>query len=264
MGVVTSGTVPWAGKVAVVTGAASGIGEATALAFAREGASVVLVDMAPAALADVLGNIKSNGGRAMTATADVTSESAVRELAEKAVATFGRVDVLANVAGIMLRHDRIEDWSLEDFRRVVDVDLTSLFITTKAFAPAMANSGGGAVVNISSLAALVPVPYSPCYAAAKAGVLAMTRTLAVLLAPQRIRLNAILPTLVDTPMIRAAPSRGQVPTLSPSDIARTVLYVAADASLNGVFLRVDRTVSGPRVSIVKDPPESLELSEQPF
>lgn len=254
----------WSGKVAVVTGAASGIGEATAALFAEQGASVVLVDMNADALQAHAKRLEGGGAKALAVQADLSDERAVRALVERAVAAFGRIDVLANIAGIMHRHASLAEWPLEEFRRVIDVNLTSLFITTQAVAPAMAKGGGGSVVNISSLGGIIAVPYSPCYAAAKAGVLGLTRSLAPLLEPFRVRINAILPSLVDTPMIKDSPVRNELVTLAPREVALAVSHVAGDASLNASFVRVDKTPAGPRLSLVVDPPAQSDLREQPY
>jgi 3-oxoacyl-[acyl-carrier protein] reductase len=254
----------WSGKVAIVTGAASGIGEATAELFAEQGAAVVLADLGTDAVNAVAERIAARGARVLAMATDVSSEAAVRKLVDRTAGEFGRIDVLANVAGIMLRHASLAEWPLEDFRRVVEVDLTSLFITTQAAAPLMAKGGGGAVVNISSVGGIVAVAYSPPYAAAKAGVLGLTRSLAPLLEPFGIRCNAILPTLVDTPLIKDSPVRGKLPTLTAREVALAVSFVAADVKLNASLLCVDKTPQGARLKLLRDPPEMSDLAEQPY
>jgi 3-oxoacyl-[acyl-carrier protein] reductase len=257
----------WNGKVVVVTGAGSGIGAATAELFAEAGANVVVVDMNAAAGGDCVRRIEKGGARALFVPADISNEHDVRLLAERVVAEFGRVDVLVNNAGIMRRHERLEEWPLDEFRRVIDINLTSLFVSSQIFAPIISRSGGGAIINISSLGAVLPVSYSPCYAAAKAGVLALTRSMAPLLQPMGVRVNAVLPSLVDTPMIKDSPVRGQLPpgtVLRPMDIATAVAHVAADASVTGGFFSVNGTPDGPRLSRVIDPPAQVEETVQPF
>ena len=257
----------WNGKVVVVTGAGSGIGAATAELFAEKGANVVVVDMNAAAGGDSARRIEKNGARALFVPADISNEHDVRLLAERVVAEFGRVDLLVNNAGIMRRHERLEEWTLDEFRRVIDINLTSLFVSSQIFAPIISRGGGGVIINISSLGAVLPVSYSPCYAAAKAGVLALTRSMAPLLQPMGVRVNAVLPSLVDTPMIKDSPVRGQLPpgtVLRPMDIATAVAHVAADASVTGGFFSVNGTPDGPRLSRVIDPPAQVEETVQPF
>ena len=257
----------WNSKVVVVTGAGSGIGAATATLFARLGAAVVVVDMNVDGGQDCARRIAGSGAKALFLKADVSDQQDVRRLAERTLEAFGRIDVLVNNAGIMRRYDRIEDWPLDEFRRVIDINLTSLFITAQTFAPIMARNGAGAIVNISSLGAILAVAYSPCYAAAKAGVLALTRSMAPLLQPLGVRINAILPSLVDTAMIKDSPVRGQYPpgtVLKPEDIAAAVAYVAGNEALNAGFFSVNGTAQGPRLSRVIDPPEQVELADQSF
>jgi 3-oxoacyl-[acyl-carrier protein] reductase len=260
----------WKGKVVIVTGAASGIGAATAALFAEKDAAVVLMDVNAHPASDSAGRMVDMGAKALFVRGDVSNERDVRSIAERTLDAFGRIDVLVNNAGIMRRHNLIEEWPLDEFRRVIDVNLTSLFITTQIIAPIMGRSGGGAVVNISSLGALYAVPFSPCYSAAKAGVLGLTRSLAPLLQPHRVRINAILPNLVETPMIADSPARGSGPSagsigiLNPGDIARAILYTAGNSGLNAAFLAVNNTVHGPRLFRCGDPPEMTELADQHF
>ena len=258
----------WNGKVVIVTGAASGIGAATAALFAKQNATVVIVDMNADAAREGARGIEAAGGKALVIQGDVTNERDVRAVAERTLETFGRIDALVNNAGIMRRHDSLEDWPLDEFRRIIDINLTGLFVTTQAIAPLMGRGGGGTIVNISSLGAILPVPYSPCYAAAKAGVLALTRSLAPLLEPHRVRINAILPSLVDTPLIKGSPmSTMTLPPgtlLKPGDIANAVVYVAGNSALNSAFFVVNGTPAGPRLLRLQDPPSQVEHPEQPF
>jgi NAD(P)-dependent dehydrogenase (short-subunit alcohol dehydrogenase family) len=259
----------WKGKVVIVTGAASGIGAATAALFAEKDAAVVLVDVNAHPASDHAGRVEGLGAKALFVRADVSNERDVRAIADRTLDAFGRIDVLVNNAGIMRRHDLIEDWPLDEFRRVIDVNLTSLFITTQIIAPIMGRSGGGVIVNISSLGALYAVPFSPCYSAAKAGVLGLTRSLAPLLQPHQVRINAILPNLVETPMTADSPMRGSAPgagsigILSPVDIARAILYTAGNSGLNTAFIAVNNTVHGTRLFRCGDPPGMTELEDQP-
>ena len=257
----------WNSKVVVVTGGGSGIGAATVELFAVAGARVVVVDMNAVAGGDCARRIEKEGARALFVQADISDEHDVQRLAGRVVAEFGQVDVLVNNAGIMRRHERLEEWPLDEFRRVIDINLTSLFVSSQIFAPIISRGGGGAIINISSLGAMLPVSYSPCYAAAKAGVLALTRSMAPLLQPMGVRVNAILPSLVDTPMIKDSPVRGQLPpgtVLKPMDIATAVVHVAGDAGMTGGFFSVNGTPDGPRLSRVIDPPAQVEEAMQPF
>ena len=252
----------WNGKVAIVTGAATGIGAATAALFAERGAAVVLVDVNAAVGEENARRLTADGKKALFVQADVTREKDIAAVAERALSGFGRVDALVNNAGIMRRHDRIEDWPLEEFRRIIDVNLTSLFVTSQIIAPLIAKSGGGVMVNIASVGGLMAVPYSPPYAAAKAGVLGLTRSLSVMLEGQKIRVNAILPTLVDTPMTVDSPARSLPGVmLQPIDIARGVLYAAGKDGLNNAFLVVGATDKGARLYRVEDPPAQKELPD---
>lgn len=255
----------WNDKVVVVTGGGSGIGAATSTLFAAKGARVVVVDMHGAA--ESARRIDSTGRKVLAVQADVSSEGDVREVAKRTMEAYGRVDALINNAGIMRRHERIEDWTLEEFRRVIDINLTSMFVTAQALVPCMTSQGGGSIVNIASLGAVLPVVYSPPYTAAKAGVLALTRTLAAMLHTAGVRVNAILPSLVDTPMIQNSPARGMMPpeaVLKPENIAAAVAYVAGNDALNAGFFSVNGTAQGPRLSRVIDPPEQVEMPDQSF
>jgi NAD(P)-dependent dehydrogenase (short-subunit alcohol dehydrogenase family) len=244
----------WEGKVVVVTGGATGIGAATSRLFAENGAKVVILDLNDGAAEENVGAIKSKGGTALHVRGSVAAEGDVKALAEKAVAAFGRIDGLVNNAGIMRRHDDLESWTMDEVRQVVDVNLLGLFYTTYALGPIIARDGGGAIVNISSIGGIVGVPCSPVYAAAKAGVLGLTRSVAPMLGPMGVRVNAMLPNFVDTPMTVDSPSRAFLPMLQPIDIARGVLHLASDPELNGAFFTVGLVDGKPALSRVSDSP----------
>ena len=194
------------GKVAIVAGAGSigpgwGNGKATAVAFAREGAKVFCVDINPSAAEETVGIIKREGGEARAHTADVTKAAEVAALVDACRSAYGRIDVLDNVVGIAVVGGVVELPEAE-WDRVIAVNLKSAFLTMKHVIPVMEAHGGGSIINISSIAAIryTGVPYSSYYAT-KAAMSHLTRTTAVQYAPKHIRVNAILPGLMETPMV---------------------------------------------------------------
>lgn len=245
------------GKTAIVTGAAGGIGSATARLFAQEGASVALVDLRADALAALADEITEKGGEALVVAADVTDEKEVRAVVERVTGAWGRLDILVNNAGITMG-GRLVDTSLEDWNRVLAVNLTSAFLMTKHAAARMAD---GAIVNISSVAALMAVTQTGAYTAAKGGVLSLTRAAAAELGPA-IRVNCICPGTVLTSMPEEMFRRrgdgdveagiaitarkyltGRLGT--PEEIASTVLFLAGpDGSFfTGAVLAADGGVT---------------------
>ena len=192
------------GKAALVTGGAKGIGRATALAFAREGARVLLCDLDADAGRAVAREIGEAGGEARFRRADVTREDDVAAVVGAAVAAFGRLDCAVNNAGITGTGGPLASLSLEDFRRVIDVNLTSVFLCLKHELPPMQRQGSGAIVNLASGAGLIAVPFLAPYCASKHGVLGLTKTAAVENAKTGVRINAICPGSTDTPMLRGA------------------------------------------------------------
>ena len=238
----------WDGKVAVITGGGGGIGRASALLFVERGARVVIADL------------KEDGGRetvemaggpdhAVFVRADTTSVDDVGRLMDAAVDAFGRIDVLHNNAAIIERFDRIEDEPVERFRRVIDINLNGLFICSRAAVPHL-RAQGGVIVNMSSMGA-VGAANILAYGSAKAGVLALTRGLSQQLAADGIRVNAIMPGLVETPMTAEGPAiararREQLPVFQPEEMARAVAYAAEHEELNGAFLQYVPTAEGPR------------------
>lgn len=194
-------------KVAIVTGAGSvgpgwGNGKATAVLFAREGASVLGVDISLAAVEETKGIIDQEGGDCTVHEVDVSKSDEVKAMVERCIQTYGRIDILHNNVGIIVVGGPVET-SEETWDRVNAVNLKSMFLTCKYVLPHMERQGGGAIVNISSIAAIryTGIPYLTYYTT-KAGILQLTQSIALEYAERNIRANAILPGLMNTPMIR--------------------------------------------------------------
>jgi NAD(P)-dependent dehydrogenase (short-subunit alcohol dehydrogenase family) len=193
-------------KVAIVTGAGSsgpgwGNGKATAVLFARQGAKVVAVDLNPEAAEETRGIIAAEGGECFALQTDVTRADQVEAMVRQGLDTYGRIDILHNNVGIVEVGGPVEA-SEESWDRVMDVNLKSMFLTCKYVLPHMEQQGGGAIVNISSVVGIryLGVPYIS-YSASKAGILQFTQSLAVQYAEKNIRVNTILPGMMNTPMI---------------------------------------------------------------
>lgn len=189
-------------RVVLVTGAARGIGLAIAHRLARQNASVILSDIDEEGLDGAIGDIRRSGSSARGMPCDVSSPAAVQELFEEALATHGRLDGLVNNAGIGGTGKTLLELELEDWEQMIRIDLTSVFLTCRAVLPAMIRQGGGRIVNIASINALTGVAGSTHYSAAKAGVIALSKSLAREVAQHRINVNVVAPGLIDTAMSR--------------------------------------------------------------
>ena len=238
-------------KVAVVTGAASGMGRAIALLFAREGARVAVVDCDRDKGEETTSLIAEAGGEAIFLHADISQEGDVQTALAAAAEEFGRLDILVNDAGIVLMAGAT-DTSVEDWDRVQAVNLRGVFLCCKHAIPQMQRQGGGAIVSIASIGSLVAVPAHAAYNAAKAGVVGLSRQMAVDYGPDNIRVNCICPTATDTPLIRRAGANDQAlralaqmhplrRITQPQDIAHAALFLASDEAhcITGVALPVD-------------------------
>lgn len=244
-------------KVAIVTGASSGIGHATARAFAREGARVVVAARRQAALDDLVADIAKQGGQAIALAGDVREEGFAKALVDLAVGKFGRLDIAFNNAGTLGALGPTPTISREGWQETVDVNLSSAFLAAKHQVPAMLAGKGGSLIFTSTFVGYtVGFPGMAAYAASKAGLIGLTQALAAEFGAHNVRVNAILPGGTDTPMGRMVANTPeaveQVKALhalrrmaTPEEIARSVLYLASDASsfTTGTALLVDGGVS---------------------
>lgn len=229
-------------KVSIVTGAATGIGQAIATAFAVEGAAIVVDYVGKEGAADqTLQHIKGAGGRAVAMACDVSDSTQVSSLIERAVREFGRLDILVNNAGIEFKHPFLE-FPIELWNKVIAVDLTGPWLCAQAAARQMVKQrGGGRIINISSIHEDLPMPTNAPYCAAKGGLRMLMRTIAVELAPHKITVNNIGPGAIYTPIdadIQSKPEEerqlmAEIPLGrwgKPEEVAELAVYLASDAA----------------------------------
>jgi NAD(P)-dependent dehydrogenase (short-subunit alcohol dehydrogenase family) len=242
-------------KVAVVTGAGRGIGQATAIAFANEGAKVALLDPDREAGERVVREIDENNHQAVYFPADVSNEGEVISAMKEISSRWGRLDILVNNAGIYYQGNALET-PLEAWERLMAVNLTGAFLCTKYAVSEMVKQAGGVVINVASEAGLVGIKGQVAYNVSKGGMIALTRSCSVDFASQGVRVNCVCPGTTDTPLVQAAVSRNPDPAAArraleecrplnrlgrPEEIAAAILFLASDevAYANGAILSVD-------------------------
>lgn len=234
------------GKVAIVTGAGQGIGAATALKFAKEGAIVVVCDLNAAAVKSVVGACREAGATAAGFDLDVANRAAVDQMVDAVLRQFKRIDVLVNNAGIT-RDARLQKMTLEQFDEVIDVNLRGVFHAAQAVVDCMIGQEAGVILNASSVVGIYGNYGQTNYAAAKFGVIGFTKTWSRELGPKGIRVNAVAPGFIDTPILSTMPDevlekmRSQVPLRrlgKPEEVANIYAFLASDEAsyINGAVI----------------------------
>lgn len=234
-----------AGKVAIVTGGALGIGRATSILLGAEGAKVAVVDLLEKEGREVAERIKVSGGKAWFWSLDVTKEVEIEKVFSEVHKTYGRIDILVNNAGVTGVKKPTHEITEDEWESVMEINAKSVFLATKHAVPYMKASGGGSIVNVASVIGMVGSPGAPPYVASKAAVRLMSKTDSLIYAPDRIRVNAVCPGYVWTPLIESGlkaagdveAGRKALDALHPlghigeaEDVAYGILYLASDES----------------------------------
>jgi NAD(P)-dependent dehydrogenase (short-subunit alcohol dehydrogenase family) len=241
-----------AGKVAVVTGASSGIGRSAAQIYAREGARVVVSDIMESGGLETVEEVQKAGGEAIFVRADVSEPSDCEALAQKTMEAFGRLDIAFNNAGIGGEQNPTVDYSLEGWQKVIDINLSGVFYCMKYQIPAMMKNGGGAIVNMASILGWVAFANSPAYVASKHAVIGLTRNVAVEYAKQGIRANAVGPGFIRTPLIEELEQNEEAYNMlvslhpvgrlgEPEEVAELVVWLSSEKAsfITGAYYPVD-------------------------
>ena len=237
-------------KVVIITGAASGIGKATAELFAKHGASVVISDIQEAEGKATTENIIANGGKASFIKTDVSRPEEMEALVNFAIKTYGKLDIVVNNAGIGGELNPIADMSIEGWNKVIEVNLNSIFYGMKYQIQAMLKNGSGSIVNIASILGAVGFAGSSAYTAAKHGVLGISKAAALEYSAHGIRINAVGPGFIETPLLNAldAEMKSQLASLHPigrlgtsEEVAELILWLASDKAsfVTGSYYPVD-------------------------
>jgi NAD(P)-dependent dehydrogenase (short-subunit alcohol dehydrogenase family) len=257
------------GKTAIVTGGGSGIGRATALLLAREGAAVVVADYNEAGAKETVAQVEAAGGKAAAVRVDVSQTADLDTMFAFADRTYGGFEILYNNAGVTTGTPRWPDCSEEQWRRTIEIDLNAVIEGTRKAIPLLKKRGGGVIINTASLAGLFGFQADPVYAAAKHGVVGLTRALIGLKAEANIRVNCVCPAVVNTPLVtsgvnsltgaerEAAEARLRaMPMLPPEEIAGAVWDLIRDDSAAGIVMGVSLNDT----RRVVDPPITLPVT----
>ena len=241
------------GKVVLITGGTSGIGTAAANAFASEGAKVVISGRREDLGKKVVDSIKSNGGEAAFVKTDVCVPQEIKDMVSRTVDLYGRLNIAVNNAGVEQNFTPLGEQTLDDYSHVMDTNVRGVWLSIQHETGAMLETGGGSIVNVSSIAGVIAMPMMPIYVASKHAVVGLTKSLALEFAQQGIRINAVLPAVIDTPMIDrfARGDEAQEEYLDslhpvgrigkPEEVADAILWLASEKAsfVTGTSVRID-------------------------